>query len=100
MIAADTRDPQVMVNYGITLEMISIQEKRVAFRDAARKWFQAAIRIRPSFASAHFELGAWNARFGDPAIARTELRTALSLDPDLKQAKDMLAELKGTGPLK
>jgi Tfp pilus assembly protein PilF len=91
--AAHIHDPQIMINYGLTLEMLSIQEKNVPFRDAARKWFEHAIKIDPDYANAHFELGAWHARFGDPAIARAELLKALSLDPNLEQAKIVLAQL-------
>jgi tetratricopeptide (TPR) repeat protein len=85
VIAADIHDPQIMVNYGITLEMISIQEKNIPFRNAARKWFEHAIKVNPAFANAHYELAKWHQRFGDPGIARKEMQTALALDPSLKK---------------
>lgn len=93
VVAAKIHDPQIMVNYGITLEMISMQEKNVPFRDAARKWFEHAIEADLNYANAHFELGAWHVRFGDAAIARSELQKALSLDPNLRQARNLLGEL-------
>jgi Tfp pilus assembly protein PilF len=98
VVAAHIHDPQIMVNYGITLEMLSMQQKNIPFRNAARKWFEHAINSNPNDANAHFELGAWQARFGDPAIARKELQTALSLNPHLRQARVMLDQLNQPKP--
>lgn len=93
VIAAHTHDPRVMVNYGLAVEMISIKERNIGFRNAARKWFEDAIRLSPDYAEAHFQLGAWHAQFGDLPAARAELQTALSHDPNLSQAKAWLDRL-------
>jgi len=88
-----SRNPQVMVNYGLAVEMLAIQEKNLGYRNTARRWFEDAIKISPTYADAHFQLGAWYAQFDDPATARHELQTAMALDPNLSQAKAWLDRL-------
>ncbi len=84
-IEAEIHDPQIMVNYGIALEMLGVKEKNPAFRDAGRKWFEAVVKSNPEDANGHFELGMWELRFGDKSLGRVELSMAYELDPGLKK---------------
>jgi tetratricopeptide (TPR) repeat protein len=62
------------------------------FAQAARE-FQGAIKLAPSDAQAHFELGFCDFRLGRPNEAIPELKTALSLEPWYTRAEEALAEL-------
>ncbi len=86
-IEAEIHDPQIMVNYGIALEMLGVQQKNAGFRDAGKSWFEAVIKSNPGDANAHFELGMWERRFGDKKIAEVELGRAYELDPGLRGLK-------------
>jgi tetratricopeptide (TPR) repeat protein len=48
----------------------------------------------PSFAATHWRLGQIAEQRGDKAAARDEYQTAVTLDPNFKQAKEALSRLK------
>lgn len=53
---------------------------------AARQEFQAALRLRPEYASSHNNLGVLLLREGQPAEARLCLERAIRLDPNYGEA--------------
>jgi Flp pilus assembly protein TadD len=55
--------------------------------------YHRAIALKPSFASAHVNLGIALAQQGDTAGARAEFETALNLNPDDANARADLARL-------
>jgi tetratricopeptide (TPR) repeat protein len=59
--------------------------------------FQAAIRYKPDYVGAHFNLGSALARLGryDEAIA--EFSEALLLNPDLTEARDAITYIRSLG---
>ena len=52
----------------------------------ARERFQKTLRLDPSYALAHYQMGRLLARTGKPEEARQELEKAISLQPDLSEA--------------
>jgi tetratricopeptide (TPR) repeat protein len=61
---------------------------------ALRKYLgQRPLRNQPSHAWAHYRLGMIQKRQGELATARYSLRRAISLDPELEGAREVLSEL-------
>jgi Flp pilus assembly protein TadD len=56
---------------------------------------EQAVRIKPDFAEAHFNLGIALARVGRMPEAIEHLEQALRIEPDFPPARNALARLQG-----
>ncbi len=68
--------------------------------DEALRWFDEVLRIQPRHAKAHYNRAVILWRFSPPdaPAAREALVKALEIDPDYRNAKDLLAEVEGRRP--
>ena len=80
-LALDSRPPDAIElnNSGVTLAAAGKDEEAIEV-------FKLAIRLRPDFANAHYNLGSEYQRLGNFAAAIEEFNQALSLQPCYAQA--------------
>jgi tetratricopeptide (TPR) repeat protein len=62
---------------------------------AAIAEYRTALRLRPDYAEAHYNLGNALIHSHDLAVARAEFAEALRLKPDFGAAREMLDRLAG-----
>ncbi|MFH0942897.1 MAG: tetratricopeptide repeat protein [Candidatus Beckwithbacteria bacterium] len=61
--------------------------------DEAIKWYQEALKNKPSLWQSHVQLGVIYYQLGQLDLAREELEKALQLQPENKQIKQMLEQM-------
>lgn len=94
-LAIDANHPFLLYQVGRTAALSGQQLERG--EKSLRTYLAMPVREElenPSFAAAHFRLGCILEKKGNPAGARTEYETALSLNPKEKPAREALAKLK------
>lgn len=68
----------------ISQEMFSKAENNIA----------SAIKLKPDWATPHYNLGLIHLKNGNTTIARNELETALTINPQYEKARDLLKLMK------
>ena len=94
-LAIDPKYPIALYHLGRTASLSGTQLDRG--EKALRTYVTLPIRPEleyPPLSSAHYHLGAILQKTGNPEAARSEYQTALSLDPEQKEARAALAKLK------
>jgi tetratricopeptide (TPR) repeat protein len=82
----------------IHLELASMQTNLGRYDDA-RENIEAALRLVPDYAEAHYEYGRWLEKRGQADEAAQRYRRALTLRPGFPQAEAALRTLPGRLPL-
>jgi protein O-mannosyl-transferase len=59
----------------------------------ARSEFDEAVRLKPNYAAAHYNLGVALVALKEPDGARSEFEKALSADPNYLPAREALARM-------
>ena len=59
----------------------------------AAQWLQDALRVAPNDVNVHYYLACYAMQLGDPATAKSELDTVLTLDPGHAEARRLRATI-------
>jgi tetratricopeptide (TPR) repeat protein len=96
LLTQNPDDEAAMTNYAQMLAQQAYTHKDPQLVAQSHALLMQSIKLRPTYAQAHYISGIWNEAFGTRQDAIAEFQKALELRPDFPGARDHLAALQGT----
>jgi tetratricopeptide (TPR) repeat protein len=96
LLTQDPDDVFAMTNYAQMLGQEAFAEHDPQLATQARALLEQAIKLRPTYAQAHYILGIWQETFGTRDAAIAEFKIAQELRPDLPGLREHLGAMAPT----